>query len=311
MNEREIVETIVRLAGKGSRLADFNDDVARLEVTAGRPTIITTDMLVETVHFLPDDPAGSVARKLVRVNVSDILAKGACPAEALLVLGWPRGRTGSDVTAFAEALGDELSHWGAQLVGGDTVHSPGGLFVGLTLTGVCEAEAPVRRDGGAPGDSVWVTGTIGAAALGLAEVRSGNVDGPHVGRYRLPELPGLAVAGLIARFATASMDVSDGLLGDAAMLARASGCGIAIDLDDVPYAVPGSNRDAKIKQATGGDDYQCLFTVSQAAEPALKSAAEQAQVRITCVGVLKPDSGLSLSESGKAIPLPERLAYSH
>ena len=147
------------------RAAGLLDDVAELSSHA---RIITTDALVEGVHFLPSDPIETVARKLVRVNISDILAKGGVPGEALLTLGWPKGRAEADLAGFAKALGEELDHWGASLIGGDTVTAPGGLFLSLTLTGhIATGEHIIRRSGAKAGDGIWITGKIWRWRAGL------------------------------------------------------------------------------------------------------------------------------------------------
>ena len=173
---------------------------------------MTVDCLVESVHFFAADPIDTVARKLVRVNVSDIHAKGALPREALLVLGWPSGRSESDLKPFSAALDEELAAWGIALIGGDTVITPGHMFLSLTLTGDAIGAQPVARSGARPGDGLWVTGEIGAGWCGLRDVRQGR-QSRLADHYRVPNLPGAGGAQLVASFGTAAMDVSDGLLG--------------------------------------------------------------------------------------------------
>ncbi len=301
-------ETLLPILAEAAGL-DWSDDVAQLRGGSGR--IVTVDALVEGVHFLATDPIDTVARKLVRVNVSDILAKGARPAEALLTLGWPEARGEGELRAFAGALAGELRAWDAALVGGDTVRSPGGLFLSLTLTGDCLGPGPVRRDGGQAGDGLWVTGTIGAGGLGLAAALAGDTGSPFLARYWEPRLPPLAVAGLIGGHARAAMDISDGLLGACAKLAAASGCGAGIDLSAVPWAGPADSLAARLDLATAGDDYQCLFALDPARVADARAAAEAAGVRITRVGKLAETPGLTLVEGGKPVPLPSVLSFQH
>ncbi len=289
--------------------ANLEDDVAELG-GAGSGRVITTDALVEGIHFLASDPLDTVARKLVRVNVSDILAKGARPQEALLTLGWPKGRDPADLADFARGLGRDLEHFGLSLLGGDTVSTTGPLFVSLTLTGQCLARGPVRRSGGRPGDAIYVTGAIGAAGLGLADARIGR-DSVFSAAYRVPQVPPLAMAGLVARFARAAMDISDGLLGDAAKLAAASRCRAEIALDTVPLAAPLADLRGKLQQVAFGDDYQVLLALDPALAGPLEVAASDAAISLTRIGQLVEGAGLTLTQAGQSVALPDRLGHEH
>lgn len=286
------------------------DDVAELSAGEG-PLIATVDALVEGVHFLASDPIESVARKLVRANVSDILSKGARPREALLTLGWPQGRTEKDLARFAQALGEEISAWNVQLVGGDTTSIPAGLFLSLTLTGVCGPRGPIRRKGARAGDSLWVTGEIGAALRGFRALQLHREDDPWVSAYRQPALPPLAIAGLVQDYATASMDVSDGLLGDAQMLAAASGLALVVDLGKVPYAGSPVGLEERLELAIWGDDYQILFATPATSDAMVASQADQQGIRITRIGEFVTGSGLSAVLEGKSVNLPETLGFEH
>lgn len=309
MKEFETILPLFRAIGGADRAADFTDDVAWLR--GGGQRIVTVDALVEGVHFLRSDPVASVARKLVRVNVSDILAKGAIPREALLTLGWPDRLGDADLRDFAAAFGAELTGWDMALVGGDTVRSPDRLFLSLTVMGVPVGAGPVRRSGGRPGHGLWVTGTIGAGHLGLAAALAGDTASPFIARYREPHLPPEGAAHLIADHASASMDVSDGLLGDALKLAEASGCGLSLDLRHVPYAGPAASRADRLAQATGGDDYQSLFALDPSQEAAATAFAEAGGIRITRVGSLGKSGQVSLTDGGEPLPLPPRLSFEH
>ncbi|MFN7056755.1 thiamine-phosphate kinase [Hyphomonas sp.] len=300
---RRYFAPLVRSAGA----AGLTDDTAELSPANG-PVVITTDAMVEGVHFFPDDPVETIARKLVRVNVSDILASGAEPREALLTLGWPaEGRSEAELAAFAAALGDELSQWGADLIGGDTVVSPSGLFLSLTLTGACLGPAPICRGGASAGDDVWVTGEIGAARRGYLWKTTGQGEAGWLAALRLPSLPPLSAAALLAREASAAMDISDGLLGDLAALAAASGLAAMIELSAVPFAGGAESLDQAVDLASWGDDYQLLFT----APPAARLAIEASGIPASRIGSLVKGQGLAARWQDAPVNLPETLAFEH
>ena len=293
----------------------LRDDVA--EIAPG--LIATKDAIVEGIHFLPDDPLESVAQKLVRVNVSDIIAKGGKPDAALLALVWPKSRPHEQLEGFARGLGKDLARWGAQLVGGDTTSTDGPLTLTLTLTGRVGARGPVRRSGAQVGDDIWVTGTIGDSWLGL-QAATGKL-GPltaeaHnllVSKYRLPEPPRLPFADLVASHATASIDISDGLVADAGHVAEASAMRLVLMAADIPLSAVAAHylTNAKIdlrSLLTGGDDYQTLFTapVSARAEVA---ASKEAVIRI---GRVEQGSGVAvLDASGATLDFGGAAGWKH
>src|SRR3954470_22792894 len=201
---------------------DLGDDAAIITST-GDDIVVTTDAIVEGVHFLADDPPDTIARKALRVNLSDLAAKGAVPAGFVLTLAL-RNAEESWLKAFADGLGEDARQFGCPLLGGDTVSTPGPLMISITAFGRVPSGRMVHRSGAKPGDRVLVTGTIGDAALGLAMLRGGTVHAavsdnamrvPLIGRYRVPQ-PRVAMAGIVRDHASASMDVSDGLAGDLA-----------------------------------------------------------------------------------------------
>lgn len=287
----------------------LTDDTAQLSPASGA-VVITTDAMVEGVHFASDDPITSIARKLVRVNVSDILSSGAQPLEALLTLGWPSSRPETELAAFAAAFGGELDAWGASLIGGDTVTSPAGLFLSLTLTGKCLGAAPARRSDARPGDDLWVTGEIGGARRGFLARAAGQAS-PWTKVLQEPVLPPLATAQLIAGHATAAMDVSDGLLGDSQSLAEASNAGAELNLDTVPFAGGAEGLAEALDLATWGDDYQLLFTAPVTARDLLLQDAAAHGVGITRIGRIRPEPGLALTYRNGPVNLPETLRFEH
>lgn len=309
MAERDWIRKYFAPLATAPGAAGLTDDTAELAPASG-PVVINTDAMAEGVHFLTADPIASVARKLVRVNVSDILSAGALPREALLTLGWPASRPESDLAAFAAALGDELALWGAVLIGGDTVSSPAGLFLSLTLTGVCQGGRPLRRSGASPGDTVFVTGEIGAARRGFLAREAGQ-ESPFLADLHAPPLPPPAAAGLAAAHASAAIDISDGLLGDLASLAAASGAAASVDLGAVPFAGGASGPEEALDLASWGDDYQLLLAVPPRQQDALVREAELKQVRISRIGRIEEGSGISAAWRGNPVNLPETIGFEH
>lgn len=276
----------------------LRDDVALL--TALGPTIATMDTLVEGVHFLPTDPMSSVGQKLVRVNVSDIHAKAAEPLEALLSIAWPGNRTERAFAQFMSGIQMDLDTFGVSLIGGDLVHHDGPLTLTLTLTGRCIGKAPVRRTGGRNGDGLYVNGEIGWGGIGLKAAREGG-DAQALERYQVPRISPSSSAQTVADLASASMDVSDGLLIDALRLATASGCGAAIDLERVPLASPTTDLSEILAQCTAGDDYRILLSAQQ----------NKAIPGFTRIGVLTESPGLELRYDGQRVNPPSTLGFEH
>jgi thiamine-monophosphate kinase len=289
--------------------AGLTDDVA--EIAPG--LIATCDAIVEGVHFLPDDPISTVAQKLVRVNVSDIIAKGGKPDAALLSLVWPKGRDMAGLDDFSRALGKDLERWSAYLVGGDTTSTDGPLTLSLTLLGKVGARGPVRRSGAKVGDDLWVTGTIGDGWLGLKAAQgafgklSAEARNVLVSRYRVPEPPRLPMAEIIAAHASGSIDVSDGLVADAGHVAEASGVQLVINAAAVPLSAIGegylTNAKAELGALlTGGDDYQTLFT----APPSAREKLAAVQPALTRIGEVVAGQGVRvLDASGAEMALPK------
>ncbi|MFS0737459.1 thiamine-phosphate kinase [Sphingomonas sp. 1P06PA] len=261
--------------------------------------VLTHDMIVEGVHFLPGDPPATVAHKLVATNLSDLAAKGAEPVGALL--GYTLSDSGWDA-AFADGLTTALARYRVPLLGGDTVSAPTRCF-GLTAIGRAPAGGAPDRRGGQAGDLLFVSGTIGDAGLGL-QIARGEMDGPPalLARYRTPE-PRLALGSALAPHVSAMCDVSDGLLIDAARIAEASGLAVTIDLDRVPLSADARKLGLDpLDAATAGDDYELLF-----AAPAPPAGI----TGIACIGRLAPGTGLTLLRHGQPVPLPASLGHQH
>lgn len=282
------------------------DDAAVLAVGA-ETLVLTHDMLVEGVHYLPDDPPESVAWKLVAVNLSDLAAKGARPLGALL--GFTLGAEAWD-RAFAAGLGKALGAFDLPLLGGDTVSGPV-RTLGLTAIGKAAGVVP-SRSGARAGDLLWVTGTIGDGGAGLAALRGGEDRPELIERYRLPR-PRLEAGQRLAPLVSAMMDVSDGLLLDAKRLAAASECGLAIELDAIPLseAYLQARGAARMAAVTAGDDYELLFATRPEAAPRMLALSDEIGLPFSRIGSFRAGAGLILAEHGAPVPLPGKLGFEH
>ena len=300
------------------------DDAAVLESTSD-DLVITTDAIVEGVHYLVGDPPDTIARKALRVNLSDLAAKGSVPAGFLLTLAL-RKVNESWLAAFAGALGEDAATFGCPLLGGDTVSTSGPVMISITAFGRVPKGEMVRRHGARVGDRIAVTGTIGDAALGLDILRGGRAAGavsPQrreseflVDRYRVPQ-PRLAIAAALRASAGAAMDVSDGLAGDLAKLCAVSGVSATIELAKVPLssaarAVVAAGAATIETLIAGGDDYEVLCAVAEAQWSTFVAAAAAAGVAVTEIGTIAPGSGAPVfrDASGKPVSL-SRTSYSH
>jgi len=246
---------------------DLLDDAAVIPSRPGFDLVVTKDAMVEGVHFLAGEAPELVARKLLRVNLSDLAAKGAQPYGYFLAVAWPKSCDWAARRRFADGLAEDGEAFDLTLLGGDTVSTTGPLTVSLTLLGWVAAGGTIRRGGGRPGDLVMVSGTIGDGFLGLGAARGEipDQDGYLAGRYRLPT-PRLDLREALAAGASAAADVSDGLIADAGHVARASGCGLRLDLERLPLspaaqawlAGQGDRTAALVALASGGDDYEVV-----------------------------------------------------
>lgn len=278
--------------------AGLHDDTATV---AG--LTLTTDTLVENVHFLPTDPPADVAWKLLATNLSDLAAKGATPEGVLL--NYPLSDDRWD-RAFLAGLDAALRHFACPLLGGDTVSLPAGTSRVLTITAIGRDAAAPPRSGARAGDALWVTGTIGDAGAGLAIARGEHGPTELLEAYRRPQ-PRIALGRILAPKVRAMMDVSDGLLIDASRMAAASGLAVAIDLAAVPLSQAyrifrGDDQAARLAAATAGDDYQLLFAAARGFAP---------DVPATCIGAFAAGNGLALHDAGAPLALPARLGFEH
>ena len=302
---------------------DLKDDVAQLPVSP-HGLVATCDQIIEGTHFLSSDSLDWVAKRLVRRNLSDLIAKGCKPIGALLALAWPKERPLAQVADFARGLGDDLAALcgNCPLLGGDTSATEGPLVASLTLIGtpLAPTAKPILRIGAQPGDGIFLTGTLGDAYLGL-QVRLGQMDASQLTQAvqlaLAPKPPPLATADLVATFAKASIDVSDGLLADASHIALASHLSLAIELDVLPLSneaatwLERSNDhvESLLALATGGDDYQSLFCAAPEHASTLTAHFQAIGVQLTQIGRCCEGQGVALTYRGQTIALPNRRGW--
>ena len=268
----------------------FADDAAAITPPAGYDLVLKTDGLIAGVHFFPDDPAEGVGRRALRVNLSDLAAKGAAPLGFLLAIALPTDFSEDWLAGFTRGLGSDADAYGCPLLGGDTDSTPGPTSISVAAFGTVPTGTMVKRSGAKVGDHVFVSGTIGDAALGL-RTRKGELadaSGHLVSRYRVPQ-PRVALAEVLRVHANAAMDISDGLVGDLTKLCAASNVSAEIEVGRVPLSDAASSAlgsDCELIKPilTGGEDYEILCAIAPDRIAAFQSAAAQANVPVTEIG---------------------------
>ncbi len=287
----------------------LKDDAAVLGWPLGQDLVATHDMLAEGVHFTPECPPADIGWKLVAVNLSDLAAMGARPVGVLLGAGIGAGRGADWAAGLVRGLQQALERLGVPLLGGDTIRSGPASVLALTALGSVPPGAALGRMGATAGDQLWVSGTIGDAGLGLKVAQGacfGADDAALLKRYRRP-LPRLALGLALRGVASAAMDVSDGLLIDAARLAEASGLGVSIDSAAIPLSDAARASGVPAAElAASGDDYELLFAAPAQANGAVLAAGQAAHVPVARIGRLVAGAGLMLDGA-----VPDRLGYQH
>ncbi|MDX6748738.1 thiamine-phosphate kinase [Geminicoccaceae bacterium 1502E] len=317
LGEFDFIGRLLRPLARGCPGAlDLADDAALLDLPAGHQLVVAKDAMVAGVHFLEDDPADLIAGKLLRVNLSDLAAMGARPLAYLTAIARPAGIGDAWLELFAAGLARDQERFGLSLVGGDTVSTTGPLVLSLTILGAVPAGEALRRNGARPGDLLFVSGTLGDAALGLRVLRGLATTEDEAlalaGRYRTPQ-PRLALGEALRGIATAALDVSDGLLADLGHIMAASGVGALVDparlpLSDAARAMPGAMDCA----LGGGDDYELLFAAPPAKEAEVKAAGHRIGLAVTRIGRLTAEPGLQLLGSdGRPASPPASLGWRH
>lgn len=297
------------------------DDAALAKPPPGHHHVIATDTLIEGVHFRADDPPGLIARKLLRVNLSDIAAMGAVARYYLLAFSLAGGIGETWLAEFAAGLKADQDEFGVALLGGDTTSTPGPMVLTLTAIGEVPDGEEIRRSTARPGDLIYVSGTIGDAALGIRAL-TGEISGlsdAHAAmladRYRLPR-PRVALGPALRGLATAMTDISDGLVADLGHICETSAVGARIEADSVPLgaaATAAVARDASALKIilTGGDDYELAFTADPDATGAIDAAARAAAVRVTAIGQVTDREGVEVVDGNGEKILFKTVGYRH
>jgi thiamine-monophosphate kinase len=315
-----IHELFAPLSASAPGAYGLQDDAAVIDVPPDRELVITTDALVESVHFLAEDPADLVAKKALRVNLSDLAAKGAVPSGYLVALSLPDRISDQWLRGFAKGLAEDQARFAVTLLGGDTTATPGPLTIAITAVGLVARGRTLRRGGAQIGDGVYVTGTIGDAGGGLivrVDRRDLHPADWHflISRYQLPE-PRTVLGPRLIGLASAALDVSDGLLADLGHIAEVSGVGIRLEAERIPLspalrALWGSGADAATRAATAGDDYEIAFTAPDRVAAELVQLAKETGVPIHEIGRVELGRAAALVGSdGKPLPVA-RPGYVH
>jgi thiamine-monophosphate kinase len=310
--EFEFIARRLRPLATARGALDLTDDAALLDPSPGQQLVLAKDAMVAGVHFLPADPPGQIAQKLVRVNLSDLAAMGAAPLGYLLALARSRQITDDWLAGFCAGLAADNSRFEIALLGGDTVSTPGPLTLSLTAIGEIPKGAALLRSGAKPGDDIWVSGTLGDAALGL-KVLQGELDVTEpagaslIERYRLPQ-PRLALGQALRGLATAAIDVSDGLVADLGHILEASAVGAELRADRLPLSVAARDLpDARDAALAGGDDYELLFTAPRERRGKVEALARRLDLPLTRIGAIRAGSNVStLDAAGHEIEMTKR-----
>lgn len=323
LDEQGLLERYFRPLATAPGAFSLLDDAASYAPPPGADLVLTKDGIAEGIHFLPGEDAGVVARKALRVNLSDLAAKGATPVGYLVLLGLSDDWSEDWVARFADGLASDQDRYGATLYGGDTIRA-GRFIVTVTAFGTVASGGIVRRAGARAGDHVYVSGTIGDGALGLLVAQNDpRLEGldesrrAHLAaRYHLPE-PRVALAETVARYATASLDVSDGLVGDLDKLCTVSGVTARVSATDVPLSDAASAAveiDPTLLQLclTGGDDYEIVCTVPPEKASEFEASALNAGIPVRKIAEVTENGrqAVFVDSSGQELEFGRR-SFSH
>ena len=304
-SERELIKRYFAPLCAPDKAFGLSDDTAFLDIPENKSLVITKDMLVADIHFFATDAPDKIASKALRVNLSDLAAKGADPFGYLLGLGLPKDWEEQWLASFCEGLRGDQALYSFPLLGGDTVKSPERLTLSITALGLVPRGTQLLRQNAEPGQFLYTTGSIGDSALGLGVAHGKPLSGLSAeersflhDRFLLPQ-PRLALSDLLCEYAQASMDISDGLIGDADKMAHAAGVCVAIDQRQVPLSGPANRlvqRDPSCWQTilTGGDDYELLFTVRAEDQQAFEQEIKKQDLRVSCIGQIRSGAGVTL-----------------
>ncbi len=320
IDEVDLIKTFLKPLAQGATAAlNLEDDAALLKQEPGNELVISKDLLLEDIHFLKSDPPEDIAYKALAVNLSDIAAKGARPYGFLLGIGLPKAPTKEWATNFAKGLQKISQTYDCPLLGGDTTGSKSGLVISITILGSLAQGAMIKRSTAKPGDHLFLSGTIGDAALGLklrkqpALAAQWQLDSTAttflIDRYTNPT-PRLDLVDLLTTYASAAMDLSDGLLKDLEKLCQASKCSAQVNLSKLPLSDPlltVVKQDESIRDLalSWGDDYEILTAVPQIKAKDFLSAAQNQGCKVTHIGQITTGLALPIycDEDGQKITI--------
>lgn len=321
IDEHALIARYFRPLATDPAALDLRDDAAVLSPPAGCDLVLTKDGIAEGIHFLPGESGDAVARKALRVNLSDLAAKGADPLGYLVLLALPPDWTEDWVARFAEGLAADQAEFGIALYGGDTIRAPT-LVISVAALGLVPHGEAVRRSGAVPGDVVFVSGTIGEGALGLLAAR-GELDllgederARLVARYRQPQ-PRVALAPALRAQAHAAIDISDGLAGDLDKLCQVSGVSAEVNVERIPLspaarAAIASDPALLDRCLAGGDDYEILCAVAPERALRFEEEAMAAGVPVHAIGTIVEGAGPArFTGPDGSVRLLARRSFSH
>ncbi len=303
------------LASASPGALGLSDDAAVIKPEADTEIVIAKDAMIEGVHFLPDDPPETVSGKLLRINLSDLAAMGADPSGYLLVVARSPRIDDAYLRAFAKGLAQDQELFGISLLGGDTVRTPGPLSLSLTILGTVPEGRAIKRLGAMAGDQIWVSGTLGDAAIGLRLLNGlaapEELAIPLVDRYRTPR-PRITLGCSLRGVATSAIDISDGLLADLGHIVELNEVGADIHLGQLPLSeeaalIPGAKNSA----LTGGDDYEILFTAPPERRLAIEALGQETGTKLTVIGEVTEGSAITVRDAEGKIIQPGSPGWRH
>ncbi len=329
MNSRQNSNRISEFSLIGKYFAPFvgngsfglQDDAAEIVPSKGMSLVITQDAIAEGIHFFADDGPMLIAQKALRVNLSDLAAKGATPKYISLALGLGKSWSEEWVADFAKGLREDCTAFSVQLTGGDTFTTDAGFVISITAIGELPTGQYVSRLEAKPGDVLYVTGYIGDGALGLLARQNkldglGNEDRTYlIDRYLLPQ-PRIEISPAILKFATASMDISDGLVGDLEKLCNASEVSANIDVKNIPFSTTSmrlveSESNSLNTVLTGGDDYEILITINPADCEAFEDAVSSMSFSVKRIGTISGGQGVKVFDTDGQVIEFNKTSYDH
>lgn len=316
-----IKDILSPLAAKMPGAFGLTDDAACLSLEPGKELVLTKDAMVAGIHFLEDDPPSLIAKKLLRTNLSDLAAMGAKPKGYLLATAWPDSCDESWIREFAAGLKEDQDFFDVGLLGGDTVKTTGPLTLSLTALGSVTTGKAMRRNGAKIGDVVCVSGSIGDGALGLQSVlgKLNDISVPSrkflEGRYRLP-IPRLALGEILINYATACLDISDGLIADIGHICEQSNIGALLERSKIPLSNAGRevvslHPEYWASIFGGGDDYELVFTIAPDRQQEAFERAEDVGIAVTVIGKIIEGSSPQIFDSNGQEVYVAQPGYTH